>query len=815
MNISLQLLQTFLPLTQGADELAETLTNLGLAVDGFRTYENIPGGLTGVVVGKVIECQRHPNADRLSVTKVDLGTADLYQIVCGAPNVAAGQTVLVATIGTKLKTSKGDVLEIKKSKIRGELSEGMICAADELGLSEDHSGILLLDDQYVPGTPASDIFPVYRDTIFEIDLTPNRSDATSHYGVAKDLAAYQMIHQDSEVKFVPWNNGELKGIKNESPVKVIVEDTHGCPRYSGISISKVQIKESPGWLKERLKAIGVRPISNVVDITNWILHMYGQPLHAFDLNKINEHTIRVKRLPAGTKFITLDGIERNLHTDDLMICDGDSKPLCIAGVFGGLSSGISDSTTDIFLESAHFAASSVRRTSMRHTLRTDAATRFEKGTDPNITVKSLTVAAQMIIEMAGGYLSSDIVDVYDQPVLPVQVILNLDKVRAVIGQNIEDERIKKILTALDMPVLEETANEVTVEVPTNKSDVRRDIDVIEEILRIHGFNAVPMPEKMEVSFVNSSEASKKLTFKEDISSHLSSLGFNEIMGLSLMESRVVGGSDYPATDLVYISNTSNINLDVMRPDMLRSGLQSIQFNQNRQQGALKFFEFGSTYRSEREEPWPFSESPELAVFIYGQLEKEHWAIKSEKQGYYFLKGILEQLLGKWQIISPESMETNSPDFEYGVDLSVNGQLLIQYGKIKESLAKYFDLRADLYFARIYWVEVFKIQSSLSVNTIRIPGKYPSVRRDLAIVVDKSITWDQVNRTLNAQKISYLQSFELFDVFENEERIGKAKKSLAISLIFENPNQTLKEVDLDLSMEQINQRLKEKLGAVVR
>lgn len=814
MNISHQLLETFLPLPQAPEDLAEILTNLGLAVDGYHHYESIQGGLAGVVVGKVMHCERHPNADRLSLTRVDLGTGPLSQIVCGAPNVAAGQTVLVATIGSKLYTSKGDVLEIKKSKIRGELSEGMICAADELGLSDDHSGILILDDHYPAGTPATEVFQVYRDTIFEVDLTPNRSDATSHYGVARDLAAHQMIHQGAAA-FKPWVTAELKEVKNENPVNVIVEDSAGCPRYSGISISGVNIKESPAWLKDRLKAIGVRPISNVVDITNWVLHIYGQPLHAFDLDKIPDKTIRVKKLPGGTKFVSLDGIERTLVADDLMICDGASNPLCIAGVFGGLTSGISASTTNIFLESAHFSASSVRRTSMKHTLRTDAATRFEKGTDPNITVKALTVAAQMIIELAGGYLSSGIVDVYDQPVLPVQVDIHFDQVRRVVGQTIPDQEIRKILMALDMPAIAELADGVRVEVPTNKSDVRREIDVIEEILRIHGFNAVPIPPKMEVSFVVSSESSKKLSFKDGISSHLGSLGFNEIMGLSLMESRVVKGSGYGADDLVYINNTSNINLDVMRPDILRSGLQSIQFNQNRQQGVLKFYEFGSTYRMNQGGRWPFLETAELAILIYGQVEKEHWGLKAEKQGFYFLKGLVEQLLIKSRITSYESKEIASPDFEYGAEVRVGDKTLIRYGKIDGTLTRYFDLRSDLFFARIDWVEIYHMQTMRDNTKIEVPGKYPSVRRDLAIVVDKDISWHQVTGVLKGKKIPYLQTFDLFDVFENEERIGKAKKSLAISLIFENPNQTLKESDLDSSMEQIHRSLKDNLGAMVR
>lgn len=815
MNISYNLLQTFLPLPLDPEPLAETLTNLGLAVDAYAPYESIKGGLAGVVVGKVVECIRHPNADRLSLTRVDLGTGTLHQIVCGAPNVAAGQTVLVATPGTKLYNTKGEPLEIRKGKIRGEASDGMICSADELGLSDDHSGIMVIADHHPAGTPASEVISVYRDTIFEIDLTPNRSDATSHLGVARDLAAHFAIHSGKKPDFKAWGTEPLPEIRHEKPVKVIVEDPVRCPRYSGISLSGVTIGESPDWLKERLNAIGVRPISNVVDITNWILHMYGQPLHAFDLDQIGGGAVRIKTLPRGTKFITLDAAERSLHEDDLMVCDADSQPLCIAGVFGGIGSGISAVTKHIFLESAHFSASSVRRTSMRHVLRTDAATRFEKGTDPNITVKALSEAARLIIELAGGHLSSEIVDVYDKPIEPVQVELDLDKVRSVIGQEIPDAQIKKILDALDMPVLRETGDLLTITVPTNKSDVKRDIDVIEEILRIHGFNAVPMPAKMEVSFAISSEASRKEKLREGTAAHLSSLGFHEIMGMSLMESRTLAGSGYESQNLVFVNNTSNINLDAMRPDMLRSGLQSIQYNQSRQQGILRFYEFGFTYHRTPDAKWPFRETPSLAVFVYGPVDQEHWDLKNPRKGFFYLKGLMLQLMAKWNLGTSRDQEIAHPDFELAREITIQGTAVAIYGKVQERLGKFFDLRADLYYALIHWDRIWELFNRPRLEKVQIPGKYPSVRRDLAFVVDKETAWEQIRNVLDDLKIRDLVNFELFDMFENEDRIGKGKKSLAISLIFENSNQTLKDTDLDRSMNLIMQALTQKTGASVR
>jgi len=815
MNISYNLLQNFLPLSEEPEALAETLTNLGLAVDAYAPYESIKGGLAGVVVGKVVECIRHPNADRLSLTRVDLGTGALHQIVCGASNVAAGQTVLVATPGTKLYNTKGEPLEIRKGKIRGETSDGMICAADELGLSDDHSGIMVIPDHHPAGAPATDVISVYRDTVFEIDLTPNRSDATSHLGVAKDLAAYFAVQTGKDPGFKAWGDGPLPELHLEKPVRVIVEDPVRCPRYSGISLSGVTIRESPDWLKERLNAIGVRPISNVVDVTNWILHLYGQPLHAFDLDKIGGGMVRIKTLPRGTKFVSLDAVERSLHEDDLMICDADSQPLCIAGVFGGIGSGISADTKNIFLESAHFSASSVRRTSMRHVLRTDAATRFEKGTDPNITIKALREAARLIVELAGGYLSSDFVDVYERPIEPVQVELSLNKVRSVIGQEIPDARIKKILDALDMPVLGEHGDRLRIAVPTNKSDVKRDIDVIEEILRIHGFNAVPMPAKMEVSFAISSDASRKEKLREGTAAFLSSLGFHEIMGMSLMESRILSGSGLDAKDLVLVNNTSNINLDVMRPDMLRSGLQSIQYNQSRQQGMLKFYEFGFTYHRSPDAKWPFRETPSLAVFIYGPVDQEHWDLKDARQGFFFLKGLIHQLLAKWQLGTSRENDLDHPDFEFAREISIEGTPVAVYGKVQESLGKVFDLRADLYYAFFHWDKIWEGFNRPRPEKVQIPGKYPSVRRDLAFVVDKAMAWQQIRGVLEDLKIPDLVHFDLFDMFENVDRIGPGKKSLAISLIFENPNQTLRDADLERSMNLILQALKQKTGASVR
>ncbi|MEO5583199.1 MAG: phenylalanine--tRNA ligase subunit beta [Saprospiraceae bacterium] len=820
MNISLNWLKEFITIDQSPTELAETLTNLGLAVDGFQPYESIPGGLTGVVVGKIIECIKHPNADRLSLTKVDIGTGTLLQIVCGAPNVATGQTVLVATTGSILHTSKGEKLEIKKGKIRGEVSEGMICAGDELSLSDDHSGIIILPDHLTVGTPASDVYPVYKNTIFEVDLTPNRSDATSHMGVAKDLAAYYAIHSPGHPGFIKSIEPEIIPQNIDHTISVVVEDSIACPRYSGICISGVTIKESPDALKSKLKAIGVRPINNVVDITNYILHSYGQPLHAFDLDHIEidsltKPVIRVKKLPSGTKFVTLDGVERSLHQDDLMICNSTSSPICIAGVFGGLHSGITDHTQNIFLESAHFNASSIRRTSMRHVLRTDAATRFEKGTDPNITVKAIKASAAMIIDLAGGIISSDIVDAYSNEVMPASISISFNTVRSVIGQEISDDHIINILNALEMQPSTLSDGSVMVKVPTNKADVKREIDVIEEILRIHGFNNVPMPSKMEVSFVNSSESSIKQKLKEETADLLCHLGFNEMMGLSLMESRVLTASGYTSDRLVYINNTSNVHLDVLRPDILRSGLSTLQYNQNRQQTDLKLFEFGKSYHTKQGDQWPFEENDYLTIYVSGLVAENHWQLKESKQGFFYLKGILVKLLEKWGITEHTFNEIQDADYEFAHQFEVKSIPVLQFGKLANSLTKSFDLRTDVYFARIDWNYVWTLQKDKKSEKIIVPGKYPSVRRDLAIMVEKSVSWDLISSVLNDIKIPDLKSFDLFDIFEDKDRIGKDKKSLAISIIFENLSQTLKESDLEKSMGIIQAKLSEKTGAIQR
>ena len=814
MNISLNWLKEYLPLDLSAAETAEILTNIGLAVDGIEEYESIPGGLKGVVVGKVIECIKHPNADKLSLTKVDIGTGLLHQIVCGAPNVAAGQTVLVATIGSTLHNSKGEKLEIKKGKIRGEISEGMICAGDELSISDDHSGIIILEDQWHAGTAAAEVYPVYRDTIFEVDLTPNRSDATCHIGVAKDLAAYLTIHKGEQYRFHSSIEEDVFIEQKDKTIKVLIEDTIACPRYSGISITGVTIAPSPDWLQNILKAIGVKSINNVVDITNYVLHAYGQPLHAFDYDQIGSDTIRVKKLASGTPFLCLDSTERLLHQDDLMICNGLSVPLCIGGVFGGLHSGISDSTKTIFLESAHFNASSIRRTSMRHVLRTDAATRFEKGTDPNNTVKALKIAASMIVQLAGGRLASDIIDIYPDPIVSVELTLSFDKVRSVIGQKIGNDSITAILKYLEMHPITVNNEQVMVKVPTNKADVKREIDVIEEILRIHGYNTVPMPAKMEVSFGVSSEASKKQSAKENVANHLIHLGFSEMMGLSLIDSRAIKLTGYTSDDLVYINNTSNVHLDIMRPDLVRSGLHSLQFNQNRQQTDLKLFEFGKTYKSNNDS-WPFVEHEYLAIFITGAVVAEHWQSKEIKQGLFYIKGLVDSLVSTWSLKNLTESRLDHVDFEYGFQINAGKDVLIHYGKINTKLAKDYDLRGEVLVAMADWEKIWSLLNKKQITAITLPSKYPSVRRDLATIVEKSVQWSAISAVLSSSKIPHLKSFTLFDVFEHEERVGKDKKSIAISFVFENDQQTLKDSDLDKAMNAIQQKLKEKAGAVMR
>ncbi len=818
MNISLNWLKDYLNIDLSAEQVSEILTDIGLEVEGMETVETIKGGLTGVKIGLVKTCVKHPNADKLSLTTVDVGEENELQIVCGAPNVAAGQKVAVATVGTMLYDDKGEGFKIKKGKIRGEVSEGMICAEDELGLGNSHDGIIVLPETVAVGTLAKDYYEVETDIVYEIGLTPNRSDATSHLGVAKDLAAALKIRfgHSGEVKLPSVENFK---VDNQSlPIEVEVANDTSCPRYTGISIKGITVKESPNWLKNRLNAVGVRPINNIVDVTNFVLHELGQPLHAFDADQIKGQKVIVKTLSEGTPFLSLDEVERKLSQEDLMICDGDSKGMCIAGVFGGLNSGVSDQTQNIFLEAAHFNAKQIRRSSTRHLLRTDAAVCFEKGSDPNITVYALKRAALLFQEVAGGEIASEVVDIYPNTIDPVKIDVTYRNISRLIGVDIPVDEVKAILAAMKIGIVSETDTGLTVAIPTNKVDVTREVDVIEEILRIYGFNKVPVPTQVR-NAISLSEKPNKQKIKNSAADYLSAQGFNEIMGISLTQSRYFTEvMPVPEKELVYVNNTSNIHLDVMRSNMLFSGLEAIVHNQNRQNSDLKLFEFGYSYLKKEEE---FQEDAHLTIFVTGKSQSESWLNKENaSSSYYSLKAIVDNLMarlgiGKFQqTVLNSSDESNAESLTYGLRYHRGAQVLVEFGKVRPQLVKKMDVKQEVFYADINWDSVVKALKKHQI-TFEELTKYPTVRRDLALVIDNSINFDDIALIARKTGKKILKNINLFDVYKNEEQLGKDKKSYAVSFVFEDVTKTLKDKEVDKIMNQLIQTYETKLGAKIR
>jgi len=812
MTVSLNWLNDYLDINLPPEKISEILTEIGLEVEGMEKVESIPGGLEGVVVGHVLECGSHPNADKLSLTKVDIGNGDPLQIVCGAPNVAQGQKVMVATVGTTLHPVEGDPLTLKKGKIRGEVSEGMICAEDELGLGEDHSGIMVLPEDTPVGKPARDYFNIETDYVYEIGLTPNRSDATNHIGVAKDLAAALKINYEhsGEVKLPSVENFSIDN--NSMPVEVEVRNTEACPRYAGVTIKGVTIQESPDWLKNRLRSIGVRPINNMVDATNFILHELGQPLHAFDFDKITSQKIIVETLPAGSTFLSLDEQKRKLTETDLMICDGAEKGMCIGGVFGGLNSGVTENTTNIFLESAHFNPTWIRRSSMHHNLRTDAAKVFEKGSDPNICLYALKRAAMLMKELGGGEIASDIVDIYPEKIEPKQVQVSYANVNRLIGVDIPKTEVHAILEALEMEILEKDDDTFTVAVPTNKADVTREADIIEEILRIYGLNKVPMPTHFRISVKPGAHPSPQY-LRNTIGDLLAANGFHEMMALSLSESRYFADMlPVPEEELVFIHNTSNVHLDVMRPTMLISGLESILYNQNRQQLDLKLFEFGRAYRTKNGE---FEETEHLTLFLTGQRWGETWIFDNKKEAdYYSLRGFVHQVFERIGLQGYQESAIQNDEFLFGLKYHRGPQKLVEFGKVQPALVKAMEIRGEVFYANFDWNALHKAAKKSKVEVVE-PNKFPSTRRDLALVVDNSVKFDDIVAIARKTDKKLLQNINLFDVYENAEQLGEGKKSYAVSFTFEDPTKTLKDKQVDKVMNKLIQTYEKQLGATIR
>ncbi|WP_405225221.1 phenylalanine--tRNA ligase subunit beta [Dokdonia sp. Asnod1-B02] len=808
MKISYNWLKQFIDIDWSAEKTGNLLTDLGLEIEGIDTYQSVKGGLEGIVIGHVLTCVQHENADKLKVTTVDIGADKPVQIVCGAPNVAAGQKVPVATIGTTLYTEEGEAWKIKKGKIRGEESHGMICAEDELGLGKSHDGIMILNEDLIPGTPAADVFDIENDQVFEIGLTPNRADAMSHWGVARDLKAGLLQHEVNKGLITP-STSSFKIEKRLHKIDVQVLDAEKAPRYAGVVISDLKVSESPEWLKHRLKAIGLSPINNIVDATNYVLHDLGQPLHAFDLNKITGDKIEVRTVEAGTKFTTLDGVERELHEDDLMICDAE-KPMCIAGVFGGAHSGVTENTSAIFLESAYFNPVAVRKTAKRHGLNTDASFRFERGIDPNIAEYALTRAALLIMEIAGGEITSEIVDIYPKKIEDQQVFLNFDNATKLIGEELPKEVIKGILMSLDIKINNVTESGIGMTIPAFRNDVTREADVIEEILRVYGYNNITFGKKLNAT-VSSSSKFDDHKVSDVIGNQLASQGFYEMMANSLTTPTYTALSENLKEEhQVEMLNPLGKELSVMRQSMLFSGLEAISYNINRRRGNIKLFEFGKTYHNYTEER---KEDKHLALFVTGSRTEESWTNPTTPTNFYYLKGVVSAVLEKLGINKVRSSAVKNDIFSEAVGLSLGKQQVVSYGIVKKSILKKFDLSQEVYYADFNWDAILEIAARNNVKFKDIP-KYPSVRRDFALLLDANVQFEDIATIAKQTEKQLLKDVNLFDVYEGKN-LPEGKKSYAVSFLLQDENKTLTDKQIDKTMNKLQQRFEKELGATLR
>ncbi|RXP57040.1 phenylalanine--tRNA ligase subunit beta [Lutibacter sp. HS1-25] len=808
MKISYNWLKQFLKVDWEAEKIGELLTDLGLEVEGIETVESIKGSLKGIVVGKVLTCVQHPNADKLKITTVDIGSTEILQIVCGAPNVAVGQTVPVATIGTTLYDDKGNSFVIKKGKIRGEESFGMICAEDELGLGTNHDGIMILDDELVAGTAVSKVFNIEKDEVFEIGLTPNRADAMSHLGTARDLRA-GLIQNNVSLELISPSVSDFHVDERTLKFDVVVEDAEKAPRYAGLTISNITVKESPSWLQNRLKAIGLSPINNVVDVTNYVLHELGQPLHAFDASKVKGNKVIVKTLPAGTKFTTLDGVERSLHEEDLMICNGNEDPMCIAGVFGGIDSGVSANTTSIFLESAYFNPVAVRKTAKRHALNTDASFRFERGIDPNITEYALKRAANLILEVAGGKVTSEITDLYPSKIEDFQVFLSFQKMDRLIGSEIPRETVKNILASLDIKVNNVTESGIGLTIPSYRVDVTREADVIEEILRVYGYNNVEFSHKLNTSISFSEFDIVKV---ENVAANqLVSQGFYETMANSLTKSDYVSLSEMLNEDQnVAMLNPLSNDLGVMRQSLLFSGLESVIYNINRKNGSLKLFEFGKTYHKFES---GYSEQKHLTLFVSGNRTKHNWNVAQKSSDFFYLKGTVVSLLNRLGIQNVKTTPTKNDVFSEGITLSLGKIKLVDLGVVKRSILKEFGIKQEVLFADFNWENVLKVGGKSQIKIAELP-KFPSVKRDFALLLDEQVTFNEIyNLAFQAEK-NLLKDVDLFDVYEGD-KLENGKKSYAVSFLLQDENKTLNDVQIDKIMQKLQQTFEKNVGATLR
>ncbi len=815
MKISYNQLKQYININYKPEDLAEILTDIGLEVEGTEEFESIKGGLEGFVIGEVKTCEKHPNADKLSITTVDIGTGDHLPIVCGAPNVAAGQKVVVATAGTKLYD--GDkVVTIKKGKIRGEISDGMICAEDEIGIGTSHEGILVLPENVEVGTFAKDYFKIEKDIIFEIGLTPNRADGASHLGVARDLIAY-FKHQGKNLKLNKPDVSNFKVDNNNLQISVEIKNKDACKRYSGITVSGIKIKESPDWLQNRLKAIGLQPINNVVDITNFVLHETGQPLHAFDADMIKGKKIIVRTSDEGTTFKTLDEEERKLHKEDLMICNSEEE-MCIAGVFGGADSGVSDKTKNIFLESAYFNPVSVRKTSKRHTLQTDSSFRFERGTDPNNTIYPLKRAALLIKELAGGKISSDIVDIYPEPIKNFKINVLYSHIDRLTGTKIDRDEIDNILEALEIKITEKSGDKITVEVPPYRVDVTREADIIEEILRIYGYNNIKSPSsvKSTLSFAPKPDTNK---LKNTISDFLSSQGFSEAMSNSLTKGKYYeNDNDFNEENSVKILNALSIDLNVLRQDLLFGSLEAVIRNINYRNSDIKLYEFGQIYKYEKNDgnnPLDsYKEEQHLAIVLSGNKKSINWNSPVEKIDFYYLKSKVESIFKRLNFNTEKmkSVETENDIFTYGIKHSINNKTLTELGRVSNKYLSQFGIEQEVYFADINWNNIIKyLPEAPKYQPI---SKFPAVKRDLALLLNKDIKFADIETLAYKTERKLLKEVSIFDVFE-DKKFGENKKSYAVSFIIQDETKTLKDKQIDKIMKKLQYTFEKELGAELR
>jgi len=810
MKISLNWLKQYIDIPDTPDRLSEILTDLGLEVEGMDEVQTIPGGLEGLVVGEVMTCEKHPNADKLSLTTVNVGEENSLQIVCGAPNVAQGQKVIVATVGTMLYPSEGEPFKIKKGKIRGEVSEGMICAEDEIGLGASHDGIIVMPSEVKIGLEAAKYYNVESDYVYDIGLTPNRSDATSHIGVAKDLAAYYTYNSGKKVNLTIPETGDVLGSGSGQVISVDVKHTEGCPRFSGISVSNVKIGPSPKWMQERLQAIGVRPISNIVDITNYVLHEYGQPLHAYDQSKLQNQGIIVQTLDGGSKFTTLDEKERSLSENDLMICDANNNGLCIAGVFGGLTSGVVDTTTDIFLEAAHFNPLMIRKTSTIHNLRTDAARCFEKGSDPNITTVALARAVSLMIEYADAKVSSELIDIYPNPIVPRQIPVKLSHVNRLIGATLSPETFEHILSSLVIEVESKNEDDYIVSIPTDKADVIREADVIEEVLRIYGFNNIEIEDRLSISIPTNTQLEMP-QLKRIIAQQLVAEGFNEMMGLSLIPSKYYEAFSDVNERLVYINNTSNIHLDVMRPEMIVSGLVSVAHNLNRQQSQLSLYEFGRSYQSGEGSK---VEKELLTLWMTGGKQRPSWNQSNSQIDFYNIKRTVQRILTRIGATKYQLREASNDRLAYGLQIHRGEQVIATFGAVNNKTKSILGIDEEVFYAELSLPVLLKIAAKSKTSFSEIP-KFPSSTRDLSLVIANERTYQAMERIILSKGGKLLQSIELFDVYKDEEALGEGLKSYAVSLTFVDHDKSLQDKVLDKIMANIIRDLESKMGAKLR